>query len=271
MPCESEADLAAVWLAVSELESFHKKQSLPKQGRWFSWNQSCEENLTEYWPSRMIYEHHLGTAAADPDTLSAGIFDIHSAGKQVSAQAELSALKKISGGINLAYKLMSSDLRDHVRILSRCTKASWDFYTWHVTEIKTPADGMRVSLAMAEGQWAKDPHLWATLNMSLYDPESLRFMGFAGVENPSLELAQKTLLLAWHILSHRAWSMSRHDSPPDQFAHAASADPAVAERAMALMRDAWEKLMMLEQRRQQVMMMNKIIKISTNRIDNPKP
>ena len=257
MPYESEADLSAVWTAVAELESFHKKQSLPKQGRWFSWNESCQENLTEYWPSRVIYEHHLGPEAADPDTLSAHIFDIHSAGKQVSAQAELAALRKVSGGISLAYNLMSSDLRDHVRILSCCTKACWDFYTWHVKEIKTPADGMRVSLAMSEGQWANDSHLWATLKWSLYDSDSLRFMGFTGLEDPSL--AQKTLSLALHILSHRAWSLSRYDSPPDQFAHAASADAVVAERATTSMRYAWEKLVMLEQCRQQVYNIIKII------------
>ena len=61
MPYESDADLAA-------LSAFHKKQSLPKQGRWFSWSQACEEeNLTEYWPSRMIYDHHLGRASLSQD------------------------------------------------------------------------------------------------------------------------------------------------------------------------------------------------------------
>lgn len=242
-----EANLTAVWEAVAALPSFHKKQSLPKQGRWFSWNQSCEENLAEYFASRMIYEHHLGLEE-DPDTLSADIFDIHRAGQQLSPQAELSALKKISGGISLAYKLMSGALRDHIRILSVCSKACWDFYTWHVLNIKRPADGMRWSLAMAEGKWAREPHLWATLNGALYNGESLRFMGFTGSENPSL--AQKTLSLTWHILSYRAWSLSRYDLPPDQFAHAASADPVEAGCAMASMRRAWEMLMMLEQRRE---------------------
>ena len=153
----------------------------------------------------------------------------------------------------MAYNLMSSALRDHIRIMSCCTKACWDFYTRHVTEIKTPADGIRAALAMAEGQWAKDLHLWETLKLSLYDPESLSFMGLSGLRHhdPS-KLVQKTLSLVWHILSHRAWSLSRHDSPPDQFAHAASADPVVAERAMVCMRDAWEKLTMLEQCRHQV-------------------
>ena len=204
MPCNSEADLEAAWTAVAALDSFHKKLSLPKQGRWFSWKQSCEENLTEYWPSRMIYEHHLGPDSTDPDALSAHIFDIHSAGKQVSAQAELAALKKVSGGIQLAYNLMSTELRDHVRIMSRCTKACWDFYTSHVTKIKTPADGMRVALAMAGGQWAKDSHLWEALRLSLYDPSSLSFMGLSGLQHDPSNLVQKTLMLGWHILSHRA-------------------------------------------------------------------
>lgn len=252
MPCNSEADLEAVWTAVAALDSFHKKQSLPKQGRWFSWNQSCEENLTEYWPSRMIYEHHLGPDSTDPDALSAHIFDIHSAGKQVSAQAELAALKKVSGGIQLAYNLMSTELRDHVRIMSRCTKACWDFYTSHVTKIKTPADGMRAALAMAGGQWAKDSHLWETLRLSLYDPSSLSFMGLSGLQHDPSNLVQKTLMLGWHILSHRAWSLSRYDSPPDLFAHAASSDAALAERAMGCMQNAWEKLTALEQCRHQV-------------------
>jgi hypothetical protein len=177
----------------------------------------------------------------------------HQAGKQATPQAELAAMKQVDGGINLAYKLMSTALRDHCRVLLIASKACWDWYTDQVKNVKSPRDAIKYSLAMSEGKWRKEKHLWRTFEHSLYDRQSLQFMGICvdDLSDEAGDLSHRALMLVWHIVSHRAWSLSRHDVPPEQFAHAVSSDPAVAARAMAEMKESWEKLMLLEQSRGQ--------------------
>ena len=74
----SSDDLQMLWQEVAAMPSFHRKQSLPKQGRWFSWNQAAEEQLKEFHASRMIFEHHCGGVnETDPDLLGQSLFQIH--------------------------------------------------------------------------------------------------------------------------------------------------------------------------------------------------
>ena len=56
---EVTADKSAVWDAVAELPTFCAKGSLPKMGRWFSWNQVAHEQMPEFWATKMLLEHHL--------------------------------------------------------------------------------------------------------------------------------------------------------------------------------------------------------------------
>ena len=71
-------DLQALWEEVAAMPSFHLKKSLPKQGRWFSWNQAAEEQLREFHACRMIFEHHCGDLhETDPDLLGQSLFQIH--------------------------------------------------------------------------------------------------------------------------------------------------------------------------------------------------
>ena len=173
---------------------------------------------------------------------------IHQAGNQDTPQAELAAMKKVDGGINLAFKLMSTALRDHCRILLVASKACWDWYTDQVKHVKSPRDSIKYSVAMSEGKWMKEPHLMRSFQYTLHNKESMQFMIQNDVDG---SLPHKALMLVWHIVSHRAWSLSRHDVPPEQFAHAASLSPGVAARALAQMKEAWGKLMLLEQARSQ--------------------
>lgn len=181
---------------------------------------------------------------------------IHQAGNQDTPQAELAAMKKVDGGINLAYKLMSTALRDHCRILLVASKACWDWYTDQVKHVKSPRDGIKYSVAMSEGKWMKELHLWRSFQHTLHDKESLQFMNIQSQNDVDGSLPHKALMLVWHIVSHRAWSLSRHDVPPEQFAHAASSCPRVAARAMTQMKDAWGKLMLLEQSRSQAWLLS---------------
>ena len=65
--------------------------------------------------------------------------------------------------------------------------------------------------------------------------------------------AHKVLMLAWHIVAHRGWSLSRHDVPPECFATVAFENRVDANRAMSAMKMAWKNLMMLEQRLRDVL------------------
>ena len=57
---------------LSELETFTKKGTLPKMPRWFSWNQSAEENLKEFRAARVVLEHAFcEDSKLDPDDCEA--------------------------------------------------------------------------------------------------------------------------------------------------------------------------------------------------------
>ena len=246
--------LAALWEAVADLPSFHHKLGFPKMGRWFSWNDSCHDQMPEFHATKMLLEHHLGNAT-DPDLDVTNTFDIDraalaAAGKTPTPAAELAALKSIAGGMPLAFKLMSSSLQEHVKILYTVTNPCWDWYADQVKSVETPADGLTYSVRFAAGRWAKEPHLWRTIKHSLYDEKSLSFMGLPqdSTGPASTRVANKTLMLMWHILAHRGWSLSRHDVAPECFANVASSNPIEAQQGMASMRTSWRNLMMLEQR-----------------------
>ena len=247
-PPASDEDHEALRLAVACLPSYSRKGSLPKLGRWFSWNGCAHEQMPEFHASKMLFEHHLDSGELDPDLADA--FDgLVAAGKAPTPAAQLAALKNVSGGLSLAYKLMSSSLHAHAKILYYVSKPCWDWYVTQVTEVKTPADGLRYSAQLAEGQWARELHLWQTLN-TLYDESTLALMGFPQGGGASLDAkcAHKVLMLAWHVVSRRAWSLSRHDVPPECFAAAASSDQTISQRVVDSMKNSWKILTRLEQR-----------------------
>ena len=253
MPCVTEEDHSNLWDAVASMPSFHQKLSFPKLGRWFSWNCCAKEHMREFSACKMLFEHHLGNPM-DPDqayTFDADRAALADASNKAKTPAEeLSALKSATGGITLAYKLMSSGLQRHTKILYTVSQPCWTWYTNQVESVKTPTDGFGYCMRMADGRWAKEPHMWETIEHSLHDHNSLLFVGLPPGP-PSLEtnqIANKVLMLVWHTVAHRAWSLSKHCVPPECFANVASPDPADAERGMTSMRTAWKHLMMLEQR-----------------------
>ena len=206
-----------------------------------------DEGISQH--ERCFFEHHLD-ASVDPneeDTFDCEHLD--DAAKAKTPAAELAAMKAASGGIRLAYKLMSSSLQCHIKILYVATQQLWTWYADQVATVKTPTDGFNYCVRMAE-HWAQEPHLWNTLAHSLYTSDSLLLMGLGlgPVSEATNRIGNKVLMLVWHIVSHRGWSMTRHSVPPECFAHVASARVATAERGMESMRTSWKALVMLEQR-----------------------
>lgn len=56
-----------VWDALAERNTFHTKGTLPKLSRWFSWNDSCEEQLPEFRGLKLCLGYHYQDSKLDPD------------------------------------------------------------------------------------------------------------------------------------------------------------------------------------------------------------
>ena len=74
MPCQTPDERENVFEACLDLPSLRQKGSLPKLGRWFSWNGVASEQMVEYNTIKMLFEHHL-QANTDPDANPVG-FDM---------------------------------------------------------------------------------------------------------------------------------------------------------------------------------------------------
>ena len=115
MPCDTPEEQQKIFDEVVLMKSFISKGGQPKISNWFSWNGKAHDEIKDFWPTRMVFESVL-PEQADPD--NSGNFET---GAGSDPRAQLQQMLKSGGGINLAYKLMKTDLDMHVRILG-CRK-----------------------------------------------------------------------------------------------------------------------------------------------------
>ena len=87
------------------LKSWVQHLETPKLGRWFSWNQSADQQLPEFWASKMVLEWHFGIQLADPDDSAVAFDDLKRAGAVRQANEQLAALRRAGGGFQLMYRL----------------------------------------------------------------------------------------------------------------------------------------------------------------------
>ena len=240
MPCETRQERQALFNEVLQMKSFVQKGGQHKASNWFSWNKSAEEQMCEFFGSKMVFEAQMPD---EPDPDHSGVQFEGGAGSH--PQRQLSAILKQGGGINLAYKLMKTALQDHVKILWVAEKACWDEYTNQIKNVKTPKDAVTYSIRMAES-WRASPHIWETLRNTLVEPRYLRFMGIPMGES---DKASKALQLSWHIAAKQAWSLAKHDVPPETYSNVLSDDVASRARAAQRMRAHHQGVLKLEARR----------------------
>lgn len=62
-PVQTQSELACLWEQVAEV--YRKKGGLVKSGRWFSWHSCCEEQLKEFWTTRMLLMHEKPNGQPD--------------------------------------------------------------------------------------------------------------------------------------------------------------------------------------------------------------
>ena len=79
---------------------------------------------------------------------------------------EFRALKAISGGLKLAYRLMNADLHQRVRILYTCTNSCWSWYASQVETVESPEHGLKRSILLSGDWWMQQSHIQLMINNS---------------------------------------------------------------------------------------------------------
>ena len=242
---EDEDDYQDLFDAIPDLaKSFRTVCDVAKMGRWFSWNACAEQQLKEFWVAKMLYEHHLGDEVEDPDDAAVGFEDLEKVARAKTPRAELSALASAQGGIKLAYKLMTSALFTHAKIMAVVLRPLWSWYSGHVKRVTCPKEGLKETLASAQGRWASDRQFEELVSVSFLR-NGVREMDLPAGRSAALE---KAYTLTWELLSRRCWSMAcRHHGPPETYSPLLRGG-APAERVLQCMRVEWGKCIKLEQR-----------------------
>ena len=217
MVLETEADYEVLWNRLPDLlRSFVEKGAVPKLMRWFSVNGLFEERKTEFWGLKMLLQHHLGDS--DPDDADAliGMQDPAQVMQQ-NPREELRQLRASHGGLQLAEKLITPWLRQHIRQYCCGTKASWSWYTHQVETVRTPKDGLNYFCQVANGGWQKE--IADLLQQSLDTPATLAEMGLdwskadANQEEHGI-IAGKQFDFTGRLTANRCWSNAVYDAPP---------------------------------------------------------
>ena len=214
MPAQTAEDHQRIFNKIFEMKSFTQKLGQPKVSNWFAWNGMAKEQMPEFHATKCVFASTF-TDDPDPDE-DHGSFE-----KPTNdPKAQLQAIVKGGGGVRLAYSLMKTDLQKHVKIMYVAEQASWTWYTTEIKENKTPQHAVKYSIKLAGDGWQAELHLWKTLAV-LENPEQLRFMEIPIGES---QWATKLLMLSWHIVMRRSWSLAKHSSPPESLAGLLSND-----------------------------------------------
>jgi len=158
-----------VWRKLPTGDAFQSKGTLPKLSRWFSWNQSCEEQLPSWNILKLVLKYHFWEKDIDPDVAAqkrelAAIaqMDDPKEEEKVNVRKQFSLLKeKLGGGLKLALYCLSDRLWQQVQILQMVSRPTWTWYSASVRNMKNSQDHVERLMALAQ-YWQQDEHLQST-------------------------------------------------------------------------------------------------------------
>ena len=183
----------------------------------------------------------------DPDLDSTSFEEIQSVGRAKTAAGQLAAMRKLGGGLKLAYKLMTTALQEHSKILQTVTRSCWTWYTKQVHNVKSPKQGLQDAFALAQGNWMREKHLGNLIHDSFESHANLDYMG---VSCTCPDKARKVFFLAARLLGNRCWSMAvRHHGPPDIYVGLLSSSQTKREWAISRLKRDWQRMVWLENQR----------------------
>ena len=200
---------------------------------------------------KMILEWSLGANVEDPDNVRVAFDHLKGALKEKDYRKQLADLKRNGGGLELAYKLMSSMVYQYSVILFCVQHSCWNWYTYQVENIKTPQDHLHYLHEMAFGRWGAWSHLREMIHDTFYSIENLNWIGIANGDTSDLAKKVSSCLvnLAMHLLSQRGWSLSRHACPPEAYVDVLSDNVHYQKEACAKMKKDVSNVHLLENKR----------------------
>ena len=133
----------------SHMATCRLKKSLVKSGRWFSWNNACEDHVQEWFCLRMLLEYQYGE---DPDTIT----------------RTFKESRGDTGGLRLALQCTSLQAWQSVRQVLRIgARPLWTWWAKTIKHVKCPDEGLKLHIDMTL-KWRSDDQLCG-LVMSLHD------------------------------------------------------------------------------------------------------
>ena len=239
-PVQTQSELACLWEQVAEV--YRKKGGLVKSGRWFSWHSCCEEQLKEFWTTRMLLMHEKPNGQPD------------------SAKDFLRLRSEFGGGTGLALQCCSWTCWMGIQVLRIGGRPLWNFYTETVTSIKSPQQNV-VRLMELCDRWHRSRQFLELAGVLKDWDEFSKVLKYHSLARRHLdEEAHKELLdsfvfmMFYYILTlfcKRASSMSKFTSPPEIYSKILSSDEEEAEMTLANILSDWRTLLLLEQSKYQ--------------------
>ena len=235
-PVQTQSDLACLWDQVSEV---YKTKGAPvKSGRWFSWQSCCEQQLQEFWTTRMLLMHEKPNGCPD------------------SPKTFIQMRSEFGGGMGLALQCCSWACWMGTQVLRIGGRPLWNFYTQTVTSIKSPQQNV-VRLMELSDAWHCSRQFSELAGVLKDWDELAKVLKYHTLARRHLdEEAHKELLesfvfmMFYYVLSlfcKRASTMSKFTSPPEIYSKILSNDEEEAEMALANILTDWRTLLLVEQ------------------------
>ena len=256
MPSTTRDEQQCILDSVVALESFRTRGAECKLGRWFSWNGAARANLNQFSAQKMVIEDYLdgpGSGLVDPDNEATAFDDLNAAAGARTPHAQLQKLRESGGGLQLAYKMMATTMRNLACIQYIATQTWWSWYTEETTTNKTPHHALSYAVSMAT-DWITSPHVALAFEHSLLRNASLAYCDLAPIgAAPSAAQAKSTMRLCqltWDINAERLWSFAaRHSTPPDCYGALFHTDHLKQTEAVLLMKTHADNMYWLDVRR----------------------
>ena len=236
--------LELLFESLAELDTFRNKRSCVKSGRWFSFQNACQDHFPEFWATRMLLQSLHPEEKSPDDPVRSG-----------KSFADLRKDEGAAGGLKLAVRCCSWETWYSVAALQIGAKPLWKWYSDTIKLTKTPTHNLSRSQSKADGMWMADTQL-TKLVETLYNMEDLSMvLEYHQASNVHLgDRAPKALqnftFDLWYyilgLLGKRGSTLSVFGRPPDCYAMLTDQD-IDAQGSFELLQSDWKNLMLLEQ------------------------
>ena len=221
----SWSSMSDVWRSLPNAGAFANKGTLPKMSRWFSWNQSYEEQIASWHVLKLALAYHFASEKnqIDPDVAAqkreldalARLDQNATEQEKVNVKHEFSRLKeKLGGGLKLAFHLMSNRLLQLVHIIAMVTRPTWCWFAESIRTMNNSEDHIERLAVLSRG-WSGDKHLQDTAGVPTSRNEQLVNLLNRGEFAEFSDTGEKVFELSGRLLQQRAWSFARANAPPD--------------------------------------------------------